>query len=320
MATFGYTTIGTTGGLTIAAVGWEDISGSVFTCTEFGTATSITVALKRTVAGSDNVKCAIYKHSDLSLLAQTEERNLALTTSYVWYTFTFATPPSLIGGTDYILVVWGDYTAQNITCPYDNGDANQGHKQTLAYGAFPNPLVPSHQNTKASIYCTYTMTGVAIASAANETIAGSIYTFPNQDCNIMNITVSLARTSAGSNNVKCAVYRHDTLALVGTSEEVNCSLTTSFANYTFTMVPGRRILKDVEYILAVWADYTASNIYVAATAGSTNQGHTETKAYGTFSDPLAPTHNDYAYTITPTYHKVSPFFAKVLAQLERASS
>ena len=131
--------------------------GSVFTIPEAGTANSITVALKRTVAGSNNAKCAIYKHSDLSLVASTDQVLVSFTTTYAWYTFTFATPPSLTANTEYILVVWCDYTDFTIFFACDAGTTDQGHQQSLTYGTFPNPLNPEHNNYKFSIYCTYTV-------------------------------------------------------------------------------------------------------------------------------------------------------------------
>lgn len=151
---FGYETIGTFGD----AIMNDHIRGSVFTIIEAGTADSITVALSRDEAGSKKVKCAIYKHSDLSLVGVTEERTLDLTDNFVWYTFNFAAPkPSLTANTKYVLAVWCD-NAVIISIPFDYG-ANQGHYKYLVYtGSFPDPLTPAHADSKYSIYCTYTPT------------------------------------------------------------------------------------------------------------------------------------------------------------------
>jgi hypothetical protein len=153
---FGYETIGTGYYSSI-----EDyITGSVFTITEAGTADSITVALKYlTSAWTGKAKCAIYKHSDLSLVGATDERTITVTNTYVWYTFNFSVKPSLTANENYILVVWGQSAAGGVRTPYDAGSADQMHYQSIVYGDFPNPLVPTHVANKVSIYCTYTVGG-----------------------------------------------------------------------------------------------------------------------------------------------------------------
>jgi len=154
---FGYETIGANDA-TISSSSYERIIGSVFTITEDGTADSITVALKRAVAGSNNVKCAIYKHSDSSLLGSTQQVLSSMTTSYQWFTFNFTNPkPSLTTNTEYCLEVWADYTDSNIYLAGDVGATNQGHySQSYVYDSFPNSIVFGHSSMKYSIYCTYT--------------------------------------------------------------------------------------------------------------------------------------------------------------------
>jgi len=128
------------------------IRGSVFTITEAGTADSITFYGSN--SNGKKIKCAIYKHSDLSLVKATNERT-DIPITYAWYTFTFSEPkPSLTANTEYILVVWSNSAFGAIA--YSAGDADQGHYQSLTYDSFPNPLVPTHNNNKYSIYCTYT--------------------------------------------------------------------------------------------------------------------------------------------------------------------
>lgn len=151
---FGYTTIGGSGE-TISSATTEYIKGSLFTCPENAEAQSITVALRRLAAGSDDAKCAIYKHSDLSLVGVTEEKNLNLTTGFQWFTFNFTgTKPSLTKDVEYVLVVWADYTASDIILAFTTGATNQAHRQAQTYNSFPDPYVPLHYNYKHSIYCT----------------------------------------------------------------------------------------------------------------------------------------------------------------------
>jgi len=159
MGTFGYTGVGGSN-QTIE----DRISGSVFTCPEDGTADKISVALvTASPAWSGLVRCCIYKHSDLSKVAETEERTLTLTTTPTFYDFNFNAPkPSLIAATDYVLVAWAEQAPGLCRARYTTADiVNQGHAQAATYAiTFPNPLVPTHEERKYSIYCTYTPTPV----------------------------------------------------------------------------------------------------------------------------------------------------------------
>lgn len=153
---FGYETLG--------ASGWglgDYIAGSVFTLTEAGTADSITAGLRYFAQSfTGKLKCAIYLHSDLSLVKATVERTIALTSTPTWYTFNFAAPkPSLIANTEYVLVVWAQSLGtSDPQVVYNAGGINQGHYDPVTYNGFPDPLVPTHQDNKYSIYCTYTIT------------------------------------------------------------------------------------------------------------------------------------------------------------------
>jgi hypothetical protein len=159
-ANFGYEEIGPNPhDMESGGVGY--IKGSIFTCPNNGTAQSITVALKRYVAGSDKFRCAIYKHSDLTLIGNTEERTLSLTTSFAWYTFNFNDPkPNLTVNEVYILVVWAKYTTQYLYIAGNNaGGTNQQHYKATAWNNWPNPWVsPYHFSYKDSIYCHYAIT------------------------------------------------------------------------------------------------------------------------------------------------------------------
>ncbi len=160
MPTFGKTSIGVNSSV-FADIGNEYIVGSGFSIAEFGIAQSITVALKRAAAGSNNIKCAIYKASDYSLVGETDEVSTALTTSFDWYTFPFSTKPALQAGTTYILVVWADYTTQTISIAYDEG-ATATYFEWYIYGSFPNPAgFDRGSNADYSIYCTYATVGIA---------------------------------------------------------------------------------------------------------------------------------------------------------------
>ena len=149
MATFGYTTIGSTLVGSIEGI----IRGSRFTISENGTATSIAAYIENTFAAK-NMKAAIYKFSDLSLVAETDQNSVGVSTG--WNTFTFSSPPSLTSGVEYILCVWSAVGGGVAQLYNDAGTTNQGQNDTQTYGTWPNPLVPTGVDIKYSIYCTYT--------------------------------------------------------------------------------------------------------------------------------------------------------------------
>jgi hypothetical protein len=132
------------------------IQGSWFTCPESGTGESISVFL-RCYSSSyyGNVKCAIYKKSDNSLVGTTEEKYINWTTA-AWETFNFNTPKPNLENIDYYLVAW---TGTNYLYMYYVTETAKGVQDLETYDGFPNPLVPSLQNRKFSIYCTYTTGG-----------------------------------------------------------------------------------------------------------------------------------------------------------------
>jgi hypothetical protein len=170
MATFGYESKGAN----YQSCG-NRITGSVFTINEDGTLDKITVWLYSGAGATIHAKCAIYKHSDLSLVGVTEERFIKF--EDIAYDFNFSDPkPSLDASTEYIPVVWGRTADGNLYCYYDAGDTNQGHYDSEAYNSFPNPLVPTHENRKYSIYCTYTPSGGAtqVSVVGSTVLSGSL--------------------------------------------------------------------------------------------------------------------------------------------------
>ncbi|MEM3759906.1 MAG: hypothetical protein QXZ02_02190 [Candidatus Bathyarchaeia archaeon] len=147
--TFGNTGIGTSSRNTENA-----IVGSVFTLTENGEAQSITAYIGMTVS-SKNMKCAIYRYNDLSLVAQTEEKTVNVATG--WVTFNFINKPILTANTQYLLVAWSYSGTGNAYLYYTTGTTNQGCYRSQTYGTnFPNPLPsPTYEARAYCIYCTY---------------------------------------------------------------------------------------------------------------------------------------------------------------------
>ena len=131
------------------------IVGSVFTPTKDGEAQSITIYVRIT-SSSKNMKCAIYLHSNLSLVAQTEEKLVPVSTG--WVTFNFNAPkPVLRANTEYLLVAWAQSGNGYAYLYYTSVQQNQGHYVSSNYaGGFPNPLPnPNHENRAYCIYCTF---------------------------------------------------------------------------------------------------------------------------------------------------------------------
>lgn len=149
--TFGNTMAGTSSRNTE-----NTIVGSIFTPTKDGEAQSITAYIRIT-SSSKNMKCAIYLHSNLSLVAQTEERVVPVNPA-TWVTFNFLTPkPILRANTEYLLVAWSSSGSGFAYLYYSSVATNQGHYASSTYGAnFPNSMPnPTHEARAYSIYCTF---------------------------------------------------------------------------------------------------------------------------------------------------------------------
>jgi len=126
---------------------YDDIAGSWFTCPEDGTADSITAYHDDWGAGNEY---AIYKKSDNSLVGHTESGTGQK--SEGWYTFNFLDPkPSLSGGEDYWLVLWG---TANTYYWYDSATGKGGRQDDVS--KWPDPWSPTSEDKIYSIYCTYT--------------------------------------------------------------------------------------------------------------------------------------------------------------------
>lgn len=140
---FGRTTIGTSNG----DLG-NNIVGSGFVCPQSGWAESITVYLGNVPA---KVKAALFRVSDLSFVAVTEE--IIPTTLPGLYKLMFPTPPLLEVNVKYYPVAWSD---GDLTCAFDSDYPDvDSIVQGLPYGEFPPYLTPdARPRWVMSIYCT----------------------------------------------------------------------------------------------------------------------------------------------------------------------
>ncbi len=152
--TFGYDSVGGAEAHTA-----NEIAGSWFTCPENGIAKSLTIYV-HPYYGTTYFKGAIYKKSDNSLVAQTEEKCFSSDYSARWETFNIIDSPSLSSNTDYYLVGWA---SDGTYCPmhFDCTEPNTGAGDFEDYGDWPDPWSPGWNwgpncNRTFSIYCTYT--------------------------------------------------------------------------------------------------------------------------------------------------------------------
>lgn len=144
---FGFKTKGTT----YTAI-TNKISGSHFPSGGTGTAESITAYISNG-GYSSKFKFALYKHSDNSFVGGTEEKTLSIDGGWAgaWQTLNFLAPKPNILNIEYWIEAWTNYGAMWFSA----GVAGKAGIDTETYDGWPDPLVPSLEAKKFSIYCTY---------------------------------------------------------------------------------------------------------------------------------------------------------------------
>ena len=122
-----------------------------------GTVTSMTCWLKVSSGSTTiNAKTALYKVSDNSLVGYGTERSCDLTTSFQQFDFTCNI--AIVGGTEYYLTLFKDYTATTTQTAADDVVDSSDYYQNVAYGDFPSTCSFSTYTTRVTIYATYTET------------------------------------------------------------------------------------------------------------------------------------------------------------------
>ncbi|MCJ7570893.1 MAG: hypothetical protein MUO82_03320, partial [Candidatus Thermoplasmatota archaeon] len=136
------------------------LQGSNFTCPSNSIANNMTVWIESWDPSTD-ISCAIYRVDNGTLVNYTEQKTIGIYQG--WVTFNFTGEPSLVAGTKYYLVAWGDggHTRYNIDASYHIRGANE---TSYAYPSFPNnistiPGIKTWDNHVLSIYCRYTESG-----------------------------------------------------------------------------------------------------------------------------------------------------------------
>lgn len=152
---FGYNGVETGAGEVITDI----IHGTNFTLNRTVTLQSITAKVC-SLTGVTTVRYGLYYQGNRTLIASTASgANGGINYVGNWKTLAFSSPPTVPAG-NYILAAWGsagapgDVSARlNVT----TGTANQMPYQSLAYGSYPNPLVPGgFHSSKGCIYANYT--------------------------------------------------------------------------------------------------------------------------------------------------------------------
>jgi len=188
--TFGKTTIGSSSYHPVS----DNIAGSHFVCPEDGVAESI--SWYGSLGHSTfKAKCAIYKYSDNSLVAQTEE--LTGLDFLDWHTHNFSEPkPSLSANTEYWLVVWIQATTDYSATKHYDTVSDAGGYQDLPYtGNFLDPWSPIMEYREYSIYCTYsvivyTLSGYTKDSSGNPLDNCDVVLFDASNDSVVDTTTS----------------------------------------------------------------------------------------------------------------------------------
>jgi hypothetical protein len=108
MATFGNTVEGDNTHIITQPPSNSEMTGMVFTCPDGGTATKISacIGIPADVTAA-NFKCAIYKHSDSTLVAESDVVSVPALTTKTWFDFNLSTIPQ-VSAQDYVLSILSD--------------------------------------------------------------------------------------------------------------------------------------------------------------------------------------------------------------------
>jgi len=185
-STFGQTVKGGSG----AWQGSGVMIASRFTSSTSGLANSISVYISNSGGSSVPVKCAIYKETDKTLLAATQENTVSA--GYAgWQTFSFTSQPTITSGASYSIVAW--FGAANCYVYYSSGSSAQSWYSTQTYSTYPNGPYSSfsgyygQENVVYSIYATISTTSSSSSSTPSPTATPSPTPAPTSTPNANNL-------------------------------------------------------------------------------------------------------------------------------------
>jgi hypothetical protein len=135
---------------------------------------------------------------------------------------------------------------------------------------------------------------------------GAVFTAPESGI-AENITVYLNQHIESTPRIKCAIYRHTDLRLIGVTEE--WMLTSGWMGWkTFKFsAPKPRVEAGVKYVLVMWDDGDPTKesgyggVYLRADDGEIEQGHSQPLMYSGFPDPASFVHNNMVVSIYCEY-------------------
>lgn len=109
------------------------------------------------------IKYAIYRASDFSLVAETEEREFEISTMGSGpQTCQFPCPVPLLAHEEYILFAWAGSVEGTVSIRFSMSGGLGVYSKPLAYGEWPNPLTGAtllDGDANAFMYCEYSIEG-----------------------------------------------------------------------------------------------------------------------------------------------------------------
>lgn len=297
-STLGQTTKG-------GSAAWQpanEMIGSRFTSQAAGVANSISVYITNPSSTSVNVKCSIYRESDQTLIATTEQKGIA-SGSDGWQTFNFASGPSLSAGVSYSIVVW--LSSSNVNLYYSSSSSIQSWYASQAFGNFPTGPYASltgygQENLVYSIYATVstptssptpssspTQTSVNIGQTTTSTTAST------QPSGIMvasrftssvsglatSVTAYLTNVGSSAGTAKCAIYRESDKTLLASTQEKSIAIgSQGWQTFNFATAPS--LTAGTSYSIVIW--FANNNLQISYTAGTTRQSWYAGQTYGNF--------------------------------------
>ena len=291
------------------SVAWQpsnEMIGSRFTSQSAGVANSISVYLTNPSSTSVNVKCSIYRESDQTLVATTEQKGIA-SGSDGWQTFNFASAPSLSAGASYSIVVW--FSSSNLRVYYSSSSSTQSWYASQAFGNFPTGPYASlsgfgQENLVYSIYATVSLPTDSPTTSPNPTQAvvnigqtTTSTTASTQPSGIMvasrftssvsglatSVTAYLTNVGSSAGTAKCAIYRESDKTLLASTQEKSIGIgSQGWQTFNFATAPS--LTAGTSYSIVIW--FANSNLQISYASGTTCQSWYAGQTYGNF--PTGP--------------------------------
>jgi hypothetical protein len=284
--------------------------GSRFTATSSSTVDSISVYITNPATNSMNVKCAIYKDSDKTLLASTEQQ--AITGRFSgWQTFDLTTSPTVTAGSTYSLVVWFQSSGLQIFCT--TGTSRQSWYAFQSYGNFPtgpytNFAGYAQENFVYSLYATLNTVPVSSATPTATSAPATTYTSQfgqtvkgttacGQPTDVMvgsrftatangfvnSVSAYITNVNSKAGDMKCAIYRESDKTLLASTDSASVSsMYNGWVTLSFSNAP--QVTAGSSYSVIAW--FGTNNLQIYYSSSSTLQSWYAFQSYGNF--PTGP--------------------------------